>query len=122
MSQWCSPGRSAWLDGWDWGIGDSRARRLHRGRTYHGGTGGSGWRRRSSGRTYGRAIGMGIPEYEAKRYEGKVKDGNILLSIHTEDSTERDQAKKILETGGAEEISYTSEASVPKDQIAADFR
>src|SRR6187551_3788130 len=46
----------------------------------------------------GALIGMGIPEYEAKRYEGKVKDGNILLSVHTEDSTERDRAKKILET------------------------
>ena len=39
-------------------------------------------------------IGMGIPEYEAKRYEGKVKDGNVLMSVHTEDSTERDRAKK----------------------------
>ena len=45
------------------------------------------------------SLGMGIPEYEAKRYEGKVKDGNILLSVHTEDSNERDRAKKILETG-----------------------
>jgi hypothetical protein len=45
----------------------------------------------------GALIDMGIPEYEAKRYEGKVKDGNILLSVHTEDSKERDRAKKILE-------------------------
>jgi hypothetical protein len=65
---------------------------------------------------------MGIPEYEAKRYEGKVKDGNILLSIHTEDSNERDRAKKILEAGGAEDISYTGEATVPKEQKAADIR
>ena len=41
------------------------------------------------------------PEYEAKRYEGKVRDGNILLSVHTEDSKERDRAKKIFEAGGA---------------------
>jgi hypothetical protein len=61
-------------------------------------------------------IGMGIPEYEAKRYEGKVKDGNILLSIHTEDSRERDRAKKILEYGGAVDISYIGEASVPNEQ------
>jgi hypothetical protein len=64
----------------------------------------------------GALIGMGIPEYEAKRYEGKVKDGNILLSIHTEDSAERDQAKEILEKGGAVDISYTGEASVPKEK------
>jgi Protein of unknown function (DUF3341) len=68
----------------------------------------------------GALVGMGIPEYEAKRYEGKVKDGNILMSVHTEDSNERDRAKKILETGGAEDISYTGEASVPKDHKQAD--
>jgi hypothetical protein len=70
----------------------------------------------------GALIGLGIPEYEAKRYEGKVKNGNILLSIHTEDSKERDHAKKILEDGGAEDISYTGETSVPKDQRAPDIR
>jgi hypothetical protein len=68
----------------------------------------------------GALVGMGIPEYEAKRYEGKVKDGNILMSVHTEDSNERDRAKKILETGGAGDISYTGEASVPKDHKLAD--
>jgi hypothetical protein len=70
----------------------------------------------AAGGLTGALIGMGIPEYEAKRYEGKVKDGNILLSIHTEDSTQRDRAKKILENGGAVDISYTGEASVPKEQ------
>jgi hypothetical protein len=70
----------------------------------------------AAGGLTGALIGMGIPEYEAKRYEGKVKDGNILLSVHTEDSTQRDRAKKILENGGAEDISYTGEASVPKEQ------
>jgi hypothetical protein len=67
----------------------------------------------------GALIGMGIPEYEAKRYEGKVKDGNILMSVHTEDSKERDRAKKIFEDGGAEDISYTGEASVSKAQMTA---
>jgi ActD protein len=76
----------------------------------------------AAGGLAGALVGMGIPEYEAKRYEGKVKDGNILLSIHTEDSAERDRAKKILENGGAEDISYTSETSVPKEQKAADLR
>jgi len=51
----------------------------------------------AAGGLTGALIGMGSPEYEAKRYEGKVKAGNILLSIHTEDSTERERAKKILE-------------------------
>jgi len=73
----------------------------------------------AAGGLTGALIGMGIPEYEAKRYEGKVKDGNILLSVHTEDSKERDRAKKILEAGGAMDISYTGEASVPKEQHPA---
>jgi len=60
----------------------------------------------------GALIGMGIPEYEAKRYEGKVKDGNILVSVHTEDSTERDRAKEIFTRAGAHDISYTGEARV----------
>jgi hypothetical protein len=76
----------------------------------------------AAGGLTGALIGMGIPEYEAKRYEGKVKDGNILLSVHTEDNDERDRAKKILEAGGAEDISYTGEASVPKEQRADDNR
>jgi len=60
----------------------------------------------------GALIGMGIPEYEAKRYEGKIREGNILISVHAEDSTERDRAKMIFEHAGAEDISYTEEASV----------
>jgi hypothetical protein len=60
----------------------------------------------------GALIGMGIPEYEAKRYEGKVKEGNVLISVHAEDSTERNRAKTIFEDAGAEDISYTEEARV----------
>ncbi|MDB6065652.1 MAG: hypothetical protein JWR26_1860 [Pedosphaera sp.] len=60
----------------------------------------------------GALIGMGIPEYEAKRYEGQIKDGNILISIHTEDSDQADHAKDILEHGGATDISSASEAAV----------
>ena len=60
----------------------------------------------------GALIGMGIPEYEAKRYEGKIKEGNMLISVHAEDSTERDRAKTIFEQAGAEDISYTEEARV----------
>src|ERR1700757_183123 len=68
----------------------------------------------AAGGITGALIGMGIPEDEAKRYEGKVKDGNILLSVHTEDAAERDRAKEILKKNGAEDISYTGEASVAK--------
>jgi hypothetical protein len=70
----------------------------------------------------GALIGMGIPEYEAKRYEGKVKNGNILMSVHTDDGKERERAKEIFVKGGAEDISYTGEASVPKDQRTSDYR
>jgi hypothetical protein len=50
----------------------------------------------AAGGLTGALIGMGIPEYEAKRYEGKVKGGNIILSVHTEDSDERDRRRKFL--------------------------
>ena len=68
----------------------------------------------------GALIGLGIPEYEAKRYEGKITSGNILLSVHTEDGKERDRAKHIFQEGGAEDIAYTGETSVPKDQRSSD--
>src|SRR5580692_6298396 len=70
----------------------------------------------------GALVGMGIPEYEAKRYEGKVKEGNILMSVHTNDSKERERAKEIFVKGGAEDISYTGEAAVPKEQQPAAHR
>lgn len=57
----------------------------------------------------GALIGMGIPEFEAKRYEGKVKGGNLLISVHTEDATERRRAKEIFERAGAEDISTQHE-------------
>lgn len=62
----------------------------------------------------GALIGMGIPEYEAKRYEGRVKDGGILLSVHSSSSEETKRAKEILERTGAQDISSTSEASSGK--------
>jgi hypothetical protein len=57
-------------------------------------------------------VGMGIPEFEAKLYEGKVRSGNILLSAHTDDSNETKRAKEIFENGGAEDVSTTSEEKV----------
>lgn len=59
----------------------------------------------------GALIGMGIPEYEAKRYEGRVKKGGLLLSVHCDDGDWVDRAKDIMEQTGAEDISSTSEAS-----------
>jgi Protein of unknown function (DUF3341) len=64
----------------------------------------------AAGGLTGALVGMGIPEYEAKRYEGKVKNGNILISVHTDDGAERDRAKQIFTDLGAEDISYTGEA------------
>jgi len=57
----------------------------------------------------GALIGMGIPEYEAKRYEGRVKSGGILLSVHCDNSEWTKKAKKLLEHTGAEDISSASE-------------
>jgi len=59
----------------------------------------------------GALIGMGIPEYEAKRYEGRVKDGGILLSVHCENPELKKLAKDILERTGAKDISATTEAA-----------
>jgi hypothetical protein len=58
----------------------------------------------------GALVGMGIPEYEAKRYEGRVKEGGILLSVHSDNSEWTKKAKEILERTGAQDISSTGEA------------
>jgi len=65
----------------------------------------------AAGGILGGLVGMGIPEYEAKRYEGMIKSGGILLSVHSDDSKWTNKAKKILEATGADDISSTSEAS-----------
>jgi len=58
----------------------------------------------------GALVGMGIPEYEAKRYEGRVKEGGILLSVHSDNSDWTRRAKDVLERTGAKDISSTGEA------------
>jgi uncharacterized protein (TIGR02271 family) len=58
----------------------------------------------------GALVGLGIPEYEAKRYEGKVKEGGILISVHSENSDETNRAKDIFKEAGAHDISSTGEA------------
>jgi hypothetical protein len=59
----------------------------------------------------GALVGLGIPEYEAKRYQGRLEKGGILVSVHCETSDEIDRAKKVLERTGAEDVSATSESS-----------
>lgn len=73
----------------------------------------------------GALVGMGIPEYEAKRYEGRVKDGGVLLSVHCDTSEEVSKAKDVLKSAGAEDIASSGEKSisshgVEKDHFAAD--
>jgi len=69
----------------------------------------------ATGGLIGALVGLGIPELEAKQYEGKVRAGNILISVHTENGDEKSRAKQILEEGGATDVSSTGEASVPKE-------
>ena len=72
----------------------------------------------------GALVGMGLPEYEAKRYEGRVKDGGVLLSVHCATSEEITRAKRVLEQTGAQDISSSGEkhgeepvaAAVPVDR------
>jgi hypothetical protein len=59
----------------------------------------------------GALIGMGIPEYEAKRYEGRIQKGGILLSVHCDTSDQVKRGKEILKNSGAEDISSTGESS-----------
>ena len=60
----------------------------------------------------GALVGMGIPEYEAKRYEGKLREGNILISVHCETAAKAKRARDIFEQAGAHDISASGEASV----------
>lgn len=59
----------------------------------------------------GALIGLGIPEFEAKRYEGRIRKGGILLSVHCDNSEWVKRAKEILRHTGAEDIATTGEAS-----------
>ncbi|MFZ6732262.1 hypothetical protein ACO0LG_10100 [Undibacterium sp. Ji42W] len=66
----------------------------------------------AAGGIIGALVGLGIPEYEAKLYDGKIRGGNILISVHTDNSDQASSAKEIYKKAGAEDINSTSEASV----------
>jgi Predicted permease len=61
------------------------------------------------GGVVGALVGLGMPEYEAKRYEGRVKDGGILVSVHCDSSEEVSRAKSVLERSGAQDVSSAGE-------------
>jgi Protein of unknown function (DUF3341) len=63
----------------------------------------------------GALIGVGMPEYEAKRYEGRVRAGAYLLSVHCDDSEWASRAEEVLERSGAQDVSSTSESSADYD-------
>jgi hypothetical protein len=68
------------------------------------------------GGVVGALVGMGIPEYEAKRYEGRVKHGGILLSVHCDSSDWVKRAEDILKRSGAEDVASSGEASADYGQ------
>jgi hypothetical protein len=73
-----------------------------------------------AGGIVGALVGMGIPEYEAKRYEGPVKDGGILLSVHCDNSDWVSRAKDILKNSGAEDISSAGEKAASTHGVETD--
>ena len=64
-----------------------------------------------SGGLIGALIGAGFPEYEAKRYEGKINEGGILISVHSDNKDWMKKAEKVLKDTGAHEISSSSESA-----------
>jgi hypothetical protein len=60
----------------------------------------------------GALVGLGIPEYEAKQYEGKLKEGAALISVHSENADQTDRAKQLMQAAGGEDISSSSEPTV----------
>ena len=68
----------------------------------------------ATGGLVGGLIGLGIPEIEAKRYEGKIKGGNILIAVHCDTGEQATRVREVFKTAGAEDISSGGEAKVPK--------
>ena len=76
----------------------------------------------TAGGVVGALIGMGMPEYEAKRYESRLREGRILLSVHSENKDETKRAKEIFERAGAEDISSATEAGVSDKDRPSEYR
>ena len=66
----------------------------------------------AAGGLTGMLVGLGIPELEAKQYEGKIRDGNVLVSVHSENGDETKRAEEIFKRNGAQDIKSAGEASV----------
>ena len=64
----------------------------------------------AAGGIVGTLVGLGMPEYEAKRFEGRVRSGGTLISVHCDNSEWVKRAKRLLEDTGAEDIASSSEA------------
>lgn len=69
----------------------------------------------ATGGIVGALVGMGIPEYEAKHYDGKLRGENVLIAVHTDDAKQKKQVEEIYKSAGAEDIKSTSEATVTTD-------
>jgi uncharacterized membrane protein len=72
----------------------------------------------ATGGIVGALIGLGIPEIEAKRYQDKLKTGNYLIAVQARDGNERDRAKQIFKSAGAEDISTSSMSKAPAERAA----
>jgi len=110
---WVAP----WVAGGHRRAGHSRSGPFHRCRSHHGCFERRSRRRSGSG-VSGALIGLGMPEYEAKRFEGKIKAGNILVSVHSEDSEENQTRQRNIRALQRRSISTSGEASVPKSQAS----
>lgn len=66
----------------------------------------------ATGGVVGALIGMGIPEIEARHYDERVREGHVLITVHTEDMVERDRARAVFERHGAADIATGTGAGV----------
>jgi hypothetical protein len=68
----------------------------------------------TAGGVVGALVGLGIPEYEAKMYEGKIRDGNILLAVHCDNNDQLKRAEELFKQNKATDIHRVGEAAVKK--------
>src|SRR5207302_10637670 len=104
-----------------WRFGRTRPGSVHSGGAYHDRAGWAGVGGTVGG-IAGALVGMGIPEYEAKRYEGQVKNGGILLSVHCDRSEDVTRAKDILKNTSAGDVASTVEARSDSATTERDIR